>query len=76
MKKSNSYYVTPAQTAMLLEANTNAPFHPEYIERAIEIEHRIFEAMQENKKYYKQLQAQEDKKWADIKNKRNKKRGR
>ena len=50
-------------------------FKPEYKQRAIETEAKIFKAMVENRKYYKSLQAQEDKKWADIKAKRNKKRG-
>ena len=76
MKKVNNYYVTPAQTDMLLKLNKNAPMHPEYITRAIEIEAKIFDAKVINDKYYKELQAQEDKKWADIKAKRNNKRGR
>lgn len=49
---------------------------PEYLVRTKEIEQKIYQAKVENRKYYKELQAQEDKKWADIKAKRNKKRNR
>lgn len=49
---------------------------PEYIERAREIDEKIKQARRDNFRYYKELQAQEDKKWADIKAKRNNKRGR
>ena len=58
----------------LYEINIKAECKPEYLERAKGIQAKIDKAYIENKEYYKDLQAQEDNKWAQIKSNRNKKR--